>query len=79
MSLKPCSFDFIDGSGHNKGFIAQEMEEVFPEDVILDSHDNKLMIVGWSKQMAFLVNALQELKQENDALKERIETLEGLI
>lgn len=77
MALKPCEFDLIDGSGHNTGFIAQEMQEVFPEDVNLSSSTNKLMIVGWSKQMAFLVNAIQEQQIQIENLTSRLAALES--
>ena len=33
LALKPCEFDYISGSGHQIGFIAQEMQEVYPDSV----------------------------------------------
>lgn len=70
LALRPCEFDYKDGSGHQWGFIAQEMELVFPEDVcVFDEKNGYKTIAGWSKQMAHLVCAIQELKRELDELK----------
>lgn len=67
MALRPVEFDYKDGCGHQTGFVAQEMEEVFPEDV--GTMDGFKTIVGWSKQSAHLVKAIQELKNELDEYK----------
>jgi hypothetical protein len=75
-ALKPCEFDYKDGSGHQIGFIAQEIQEVYP-DCVGDRGDGILTVTGWSKTEARLVKAVQELKAENDSLKSRIEALEA--
>jgi len=75
-ALRPCEFDYKDGSGHQIGFIAQEMQEVYP-DAIGVGDDGMLTITAWSKTEARLVKAIQELKSENDSLKSRIEALES--
>jgi hypothetical protein len=73
--LKPSEFDYKNGSGHQIGFIAQEMQEVYP-DCVGVGDDGMLTITAWSKTEARLVKAIQELKSENDSLKSRIEALE---
>ena len=70
-ALKPSEFDYKDGSGHQIGFIAQEMQEVYP-DVVGEGDDGMLTITGWSKTEARLVKAIQELSQEIETLKQRI-------
>lgn len=70
-NLKPCEFDYKDGSGHQIGFIAQEMQEVYP-DVVGEGEDEMLTITGWSKTEARLVKAIQELSAELNELKQRI-------
>ena len=70
-ALKPSEFDYKDGSGHQIGFIAQEMQEVYP-DVVSAGKDGILMITGWSKTEARLVKAIQELHAEIETLKQRI-------
>ena len=70
-ALKPCEFDFKDGSGHQIGFIAQEMQEVYP-DTINENSDGFLTITGWSKTEARLVKAIQELSAKVQELEEKI-------
>jgi hypothetical protein len=56
------------GASHQIGFIAQEMEQVYP-DAIGVGDDEMLTVTGWSKTEARLVKAIQELKTEFDAYK----------
>lgn len=81
MKLRPVEFDYKDGSGHQMGFIAQEMQEVYP-DVVSPIDTDKgeyLGIAGWSKTEARLVSAIQELKHENDKLWDYLRKLEKRI
>jgi Chaperone of endosialidase len=66
MSLRPVEFDYIAG-GHQIGFIAQEMQGVYPDSVGGDEETDYLTITGWDRTSARLVKALQELKEEFDA------------
>jgi hypothetical protein len=75
-ALRPCEFDYKDGSGHQIGFIAQEMQEVYPDSVGVGD-DGMLTITAWSKTEARLVKAIQELKAKNDLLEARLEALES--
>jgi hypothetical protein len=75
-ALKPCEFDYKDGSGHQIGFIAQEMQEVYP-DAVGAGDDGMLTITAWSKTEARLVKAIQELKSKNDSLEARLQALEA--
>lgn len=75
-ALKPSEFDYKDGSGHQIGFIAQEMQEVYP-DVVGEGEDGMLTITGWSKTEARLVKAIQELSAKNSELESRLAALEG--
>ena len=74
--LKPSEFDYKNGSGHQVGFIAQEIQQIYP-DVVGEGDGGMLTVTGWSKTEARLVKAIQELKAENDSLKSRIEALEA--
>jgi hypothetical protein len=62
ISLRPVEFDYIEseGGGHQTGFIAQEMQEVYPDAVGVRNPDNMLTISGWDKTTARLVKAIQE-------------------
>jgi hypothetical protein len=79
MALKPSEFDFKgleDEVKHQIGFIAQEMQEVYP-DVVGEDENGMLTITGWSKTEARLVKAIQEQQTIINDLKARIETLEN--
>ena len=75
-ALKPCEFDYKDGSGHQIGFIAQEMQQIYPDSVGVGD-DGMLTITAWSKTEARLVKAIQELKSKNDSLEARLQALEA--
>lgn len=85
MSLRPVEFDYIEdeGGGHQISFIAQEIEEVYP-DTVGERPDGMKTLSGWSKTEARLVKALQEavtkietLETENTAIKARLDALEA--
>ncbi len=78
-SIRGVSFEWIDQtedkSGRQIGVIAQEIEPVFPE---LVSADNKgIKSVDYTKLTAVLIEAVKELKAKNEALTQRVETLEN--
>lgn len=56
------------------GLIAQEVETVLPELVHTDSDGYKSL--SYDKLSAVLIEAVKELRKENDALLKRIESLE---
>lgn len=76
LALKPCEFDYKDGSGHQIGFIAQEMQEVYP-DVVNDSLDGMLTLSGWNKTEARLVKAIQEQQVIINELSAKVTALEN--
>jgi len=85
LELKPRTFDWKDGKGANTknahGFIAQEIEQVFP-DLVDEWRDPAPEGEEPYKSVRqdlipVLVKAIQELKSENDSLKSRIEALEA--
>lgn len=62
---------------HTIGFIAQELEKIIPEAVNKPKDDSKeLWSVDYNKIVPILVNAMKELKKENDSLKSRLDALE---
>jgi hypothetical protein len=69
--LKPSEFDYKDGTGHQIGFIAQDMEQVYP-DCVAEDAEGMLMISGWSKTEARLVKAIQELAVKVAELEAKI-------
>jgi hypothetical protein len=78
-SLRPVEFDYIEGTGyagHQIGFIAQEMQEVYP-DAVAEGSDGMLTITGWNKTEARLVKTIQELNDKLEKALARIEALES--
>ncbi|PIV31845.1 hypothetical protein COS33_00980 [Candidatus Wolfebacteria bacterium CG02_land_8_20_14_3_00_37_12] len=62
------------GQGKHIGVIAQEIEEQFPELVVTGSDGFKS--VAYDELSAIAIQAIKELKAENETLKKRIEALE---
>lgn len=76
LALNPVSFDWIYNNEHvNAGFVAQDVEQVFPEFVIENfsnsgNEPRKGLTGGMTGGIIpHLVKAIQELKAELDALK----------
>jgi hypothetical protein len=72
LALRGVSYEFIDPAsigeleGRHIGFIAQEIEKVFPEWVSEGTHGYKVVTISGFE--ALTVEALRELKAESDAL-----------
>ena len=76
LSLRPVEFDYKDGTGHQIGFIAQELQTVYP-DSVSEGADGMLQIGGWSKTEARLVKAIQEQQALIESLIARVAQLES--
>ncbi len=92
MNLRPISYTWKDtkkGSRTEYGFVAQEVEKVFPNLVgsLAPTTDEEKAQTGGAPMktlqyegfIAPLVKSVQELKAENDALKVRVSRLESLL
>ena len=80
MKLRGVSFTWKTNPeyGTRIGFIAQEFEDVIPELVFTNESDGYKGI-NYAEVTAVLVEAMKELKAENDELKARLEKLEQYI
>ena len=78
MALRPVEFDYIksQGGGHQIGFVAQEVEEIYP-DLVGENEDGMKMLGGLDKTSARLVKALQEAVAKIEALEARVAALEA--
>jgi hypothetical protein len=66
MKLKPVSFQMKKGgNGVEYGFIAQEVEPLFPE-LVRDREE--VLSLNYIGLMAPMVKAMQEMKTENDVV-----------
>ena len=61
--------------GTQIGVIAQEIEEILPE--VVKTETTGVKGVNPDNLTWYLINAVKELSAKNDALKARVETLEG--
>jgi ribosomal protein S6E (S10) len=79
LQLRGVSFTWKSNPeyGTRIGFIAQEFEQVIPELVFTNEVDGYKGI-NYAEVTAVLVEAIKELKAENDMLKQRLEKIEAL-
>jgi hypothetical protein len=61
--LRPVKFFWKGKDAIQEGFIAQELQNIFPEDVY-EGANGYLQVTGWGKTEARLVKAIQELTAE---------------
>ena len=79
MALRPVEFDFKgyeNGEGHQLGFIAQEVQEIYP-DLIGEGTDGMLTLSDMNKNDARLIKCIQEQQALIIALTDRIAALEA--
>lgn len=69
--------DLSKGTGDQIGVIAQEVEDIFPEAVSTDKEGYKS--VAYSKLAAPLIEAVKELKNENEVLKKELMALKQAV
>jgi len=76
LSLRPVEFDYKDGSGHQIGFIAQEVYPIYP-DLVGTREDGMYTLTDLNKNDSRLIKAFQELAQQVTDLAARVESLEN--
>ena len=62
FALRPVEFDYKDGTGHQIGFIAQEVQEVYP-DLVAENSNGFLTLSGLGKNDARMIKAFQEFAE----------------
>jgi hypothetical protein len=75
-NLRPVEFDYKDGSGHQIGFIAQEVSEIYP-DLINSNTEGYFDVIGLDKNWSRAIKAIQELNDKVEALQARVAELEA--
>jgi len=80
MSLRPVEFDYIEsqGGGHQIGFVAQEVKEIYP-DLVGEDADGMYTLSDMNKNDARLIKAIQEMKAIIDTQASTITTLTARI
>jgi hypothetical protein len=69
--LKPCTYNWNADDTETIGFIAHEVAEIIPLAVIGEKDGEQMQGIDYSKIVAVLVKAIQELKAEIDTLKNK--------
>jgi hypothetical protein len=75
MQLRGVTYDWKESGKPSAGIIAQDVEKVLPSAV--QTNEDGMKSVEYDQLIAPLIEAVKELKAENDSLKQRIETLEN--
>ena len=68
--------DEVENTKNIMGFIAQDIQEVFPGMISENDESGFLMVKNYEQLFPVLVEAVKELKLENDLLKARLEIVE---
>jgi Chaperone of endosialidase len=76
MKLRPVSYTVRADNRSDIGFIAQEVEEVLPE-LVYTNKDTDMKSMSYGQLTSVLVNAIQDLKAQIDALKAENGSLKG--
>ena len=80
LELRPVSFDYIDGDANQRGLVAEEVDEIYPEMVLRpegftefnpDEPWNALSI-DYAKLVPALIKMIQIQQKEIDALKQKV-------
>jgi hypothetical protein len=77
LSLKPATFDYIDGVKNNIGWIAQDVQEVIPQAVNVISEDNDQLTLKSDFIVPYLVKAIQEQQAQIEELSNKIVALQS--
>ena len=71
--LRGVTYDRIDkGMARQTGVIAQEVQAVLPEAVTVAEDEMKTLSVTYGNMVGLLIEAIKELKAEEDALKAKV-------
>jgi len=73
LALRPVEFDYKDGSGHQIGFIAQEVQEIYPD--LVGYTDDYYTLTDLNKNDARVIKAIQELNAKIEALQAQVDAL----
>jgi len=78
MALRPVEYDYIEseGGGHQIGFVAQEVQDVYP-DLVGERADGMLTLTDFNKNDARLIKAIQEQQAIITQLQADVAALKG--
>ncbi|MDE1902162.1 MAG: tail fiber domain-containing protein, partial [Alphaproteobacteria bacterium] len=71
MKLKPVTFVYKSNGRPSMGVIAQDLEKVYPQLVV--KNDKGMRYVAYDGLIGPLIESVQELKHQNDVLREQLQ------
>jgi hypothetical protein len=77
QTLKGYTFNMINDTQRQIGVMAQDVQKEFSEAVSIVDEENGYLGVDYTQLVPVLIEAIKDLKAENDDLKKRIEILEN--
>lgn len=80
IKLKPATYRYIDNSNETPkslGFIAQEVQNLFPE--LVSSDEGDFLRLNYNDFSVLAIKAIQELEAENKILYEKLQKLEKTV
>ncbi|HSK12123.1 MAG TPA: tail fiber domain-containing protein, partial [Phnomibacter sp.] len=80
MKMQPVSYRWKKDDAPEKmlGFLAQDMLGIIPEAVTTGATNDEMMGMAYTELIPVLAKAIQELKEENEALRQQQEVIEGM-
>ena len=81
MRLQPKTYQFKEGkdSRYFTGFVAQELQEIFPQFVFYGGDDQVVYTVDYGSMSVIALKAIQEQQIEIEVLREEIRELKALV
>ena len=77
QQLNPVQFDWKNSGETSEGFIAHEVQEVFPDAVCGEKDAEEMQGMDYGRLTPLLVKAIQEQQTQIDALQSEINLLKG--
>jgi len=85
LALKPASYRYIDNAPNDPlsyGFIAQEVQELFPE-LVKENEESEFLTISYSEFSVLAIKAIQEqqdiINQQNKSIKDLADKYEILL
>jgi len=77
LQLSPECYSTIDTKMHDYGLNVKQLEQHIPEAIVYGDAENNLPGINYNTVLMAMLNAIKDLKQENDVLKDQIKTLDN--
>lgn len=79
MQLNTKTFNYKGQPSKKLGLIAQEVKDIVPEVVNVPSNKDEMMSIAYTELIPVLIKSIQDLKGENDKLRNEINALKEAI